>query len=603
MGAALVAAAVVAVVVSIVSGSRQAWAHYGLQFLWSGTFNPTDGQYAAGVLVVGTVVTTGVAMVLAVPLGLGAAIALAEVLPARVAGLVASAVDLLAGVPSIVVGLWALIVLEPLFQRDIEPALHHIPGLGTWVFNGPAYGPSIILASTVLAIMVLPTLVSLSRSALLGVARADREAARALGATRWQATRRVLLPTARSGIGAAITLAIGRALGESIAVAMVIGNTPDLPHSLTGPGETLGSAIVNQFAEATPGLGTASVIALGAVLLLLTVAVNACGKALWANGRQSRRLRSCTAPTPVSTGPALAGGPVLAASGPARPYVPNARGDAPSGRSDQALGRRLWAGRGLEALCGLCLLVVAAPLVAMLGYTLFKGAGGLSWSFFFKPPAPLGLAGGGISTALAGTVKIMLLALVMAVPASLLGALFLFENKTRLAGALRTGTEVLSGVPSIVIGIFAYSAIVIPLHHPSMVAASVGVAVLMLPIMTRANEEAIRAVPSDLHEAGAALGARRSRVVRSIVLRTSLPGLVAGNLLAVARATGETAPLLFTLAAPTMAMTVLIFNDATQPYPSSQATAWATALVLLAGILVLSLVARGVAAHLTRKAR
>ena len=179
--------------------------------------------------------TTGAAMLLAAPIGLGAAIALAELVPRKVAAVASTFVELLAAVPSIVVGLWALFVLSPLFAQHVEPFLGSLPCLG-FAFSGPAYGPSILLASVVLAVMTLPTLVALSRTALRGVPVEDREAAMALGATRWQVVRKVVLPTARPGIGAAVTLALGRAMGEAIAVALVIGNRPALPHSLIAPG-------------------------------------------------------------------------------------------------------------------------------------------------------------------------------------------------------------------------------------------------------------------------------------------------------------------------------------------------------------------------------
>ena len=282
-GAGLFAAVVVALLLSIAGSSSQAITHSGVGFLWSGTWNPAAGEYGAGILVVGTLLTTAVAMVIVVPIGLGTAAFLSELAPGWLAGPLSTLIGLLAAVPSIVVGLWGLIVLTPIFANQVEPFLASMPLLG-WLFRGEAYGPSILLASVVLAVMTLPTMVALSRTALAAVPVADREAALALGATRWQAVRKAVIPAARSGIQAAITLAVGRALGESIAVAMVIGNRPALPTSLTAPGATLGSAIVNQFAEASPGLGTSSVIALGAVLLLLTVAVNAGGRALLRSG-------------------------------------------------------------------------------------------------------------------------------------------------------------------------------------------------------------------------------------------------------------------------------------------------------------------------------
>ncbi len=284
----LFAALVVGLVVSIVSQSSQAFAHSGISFLWSGTWNPDAGDYAGGTLVVGTVLTTLVAMIIVVPVGLGISVSLSELTPRWLAGPLSASIEFLAAVPSIVVGLWALLVLSPVFATDVEPALEGLPVLG-WLFHGPAYGPSVLLASVVLAIMTLPTVVALSRTALSGVPIADREAAMALGATHWQVVRRTVLPGARSGIAAAVTLAIGRALGESIAVALVIGNRPAIPHSLLAPGATLGSAIVNEFAEASPGLGTSSVIALAGVLLMLTILVNVVGQLL-IRARGGRRL-------------------------------------------------------------------------------------------------------------------------------------------------------------------------------------------------------------------------------------------------------------------------------------------------------------------------
>jgi len=269
----------------------------------------------------------------------------------------------------------------------------------------------------------------------------------------------------------------------------------------------------------------------------------------------------------------------------------------------RSLGRRRRAGRFVQVLCVLAAAIGLAPLVALVYYTAERGLGGLSWSFLTQAPVPEGIPGGGISTAIVGTGEIVGLALVMAVPVGLMAALFLHERRGRLATAIRFGADLLTGVPSIVIGIFAYALLVRPLHHFSNLAAAFALAVLMLPIMIRADEEAMRTVAVDLWEAGVALGARRSRVARSVVLRGALPGLVTGNLLAVSRGVGETAPLLFTVAAPSFAMTMLIYTDGTQPFPAEQQTAWTTALLLLLFVLVLSGIARLVAWRLTRRAR
>lgn len=277
LGALLFGATVVALVVSLVVSASSAFGHFGLRFLWSGTLDVQQGIEGTGVLIVGTLVTTFVAMLIAVPVGVGTAAFLSELAPRWLSSPLSVLIDLLAAVPSIVVGLWGLLVLTPVFEQHVEPFFKDVPLIG-WFFHGPALGPSVFLASVVLAVMILPTVVALTRTALSGVDRADREAAMALGATKWQVVRRAVVPGARSGIEAALTLAVGRALGESIAVAMVIGNRPAIPHSLLAPSETLGSAIVNQFAEAVTNLQRSSVIALALVLLVLTAVVNGVGQ-------------------------------------------------------------------------------------------------------------------------------------------------------------------------------------------------------------------------------------------------------------------------------------------------------------------------------------
>lgn len=585
----------IALVVSLADGSAQAFAHAGLGFVWSGTWNTDAGKFGAGILVVGTVVTTAVAMVLAVPIGLGVAVALSELLPRRLAGPIGAAVELLAAVPSIVVGLWALLVLSPVFANDVEPFLGSVPGLH-WLFGGPALGPSLLLASVVLAVMTLPTIVSLSRTALAAVPAADREAAIALGSTRWQVVRTAVVPAARSGLAAAVTLAVGRALGESIAVALVIGNRPQFPHSLIGPGATLGSAIVNQFAEASPGLQTSSIIGLGVVLLALTVAVNAGGQAIL---RRGRRIAD-----PPPRGPAPTGDPGAETHAALASHLwsgPGSFGVQASAR--RTLGRRQVTKRVGEGLCALAVLLGMAPLVALLWFTVARGAGAVSASFLTHGPTPPGVPGGGISAAITGTARIVGLALLFAVPVGLSAGLLLYERRGRIAAAIRFGADVLTGVPSILIGVFAYTVLVEPLHRASTEAAAFALAALMVPVMIRVNEEALRAVAADLWEAGMALGASRPAVVRRVVLRQALPGVVSGNLLALARGVGETAPLLFTVAAQTSALTLVIFTQSTQVYPSAQQTAWGAALVLLAAVFVLSAVARTGAWFLTRRAR
>jgi phosphate transport system permease protein len=276
-GAGIVAAVLVALAVTLLHESAGAFGHMGLSVVWS-QWNPAKGQYGAGVFIVGTLLTTAVALLIAVPIGLGTAILLSGLAPRRIAAPFTVLVEFLAAIPSIVVGLWGLIILTPLFAEHVEPFVKEVPVLNA-AFHGPALGASVLLAGVVLSIMILPTIVALSRVAMSGVGIADREAGLALAATRWQVARRVVIPSARRGIRASITLAMGRALGEAIAVAMVIGNNDAVPHSLLAPGATLGSAIVNSFSEATPGtLEKSGVIGLVVVLLAISVLVNAGGQ-------------------------------------------------------------------------------------------------------------------------------------------------------------------------------------------------------------------------------------------------------------------------------------------------------------------------------------
>jgi phosphate transport system permease protein len=287
-GAAVFATVFVTLLVVLSHEAAAALGHMGLSILWRG-WNPAKGQYGAGVFILGTLLTTFVALIIAVPIGLGTAALLSELAPRWIATPLTVLVEFLAAIPSIVVGLWGLIVLTPIFAHHVEPFLKQIPAVSV-VFHGEPLGASVLLAGVVLAIMILPTVVALSRVAMSGVALADREAGLALAATRWQVARKVVIPGARRGIRASFTLAMGRALGEAIAVAMVIGNNTAIPHSLLSPGATLGSAIVNFFSEANPGtLEKSGVVALVVVLLAISVLVNAGGQFL---------LRARKAPVP-----------------------------------------------------------------------------------------------------------------------------------------------------------------------------------------------------------------------------------------------------------------------------------------------------------------
>ena len=263
---------------------------FGFSFLTSSTWDPVNGEFGAAPAIVGTVLTSVIALVLATPLALGGAIFLSEFSPAWLRQPLSFLVDLLAAVPSVVYGLWGVFFLVPLLRSDVMPFLRDTLHLGaTPFFSGPAYGPSVLAAGLILAIMVLPYIAAVSREVLLAVPRSQREAALALGATRWEAITGAVIPYARTGIFGGVILGLGRALGETMAVTMVIGNRHELSASLLAPGYTMASLIANEFSEATTDIHLSALMAVGFVLFLVTLLVNAVARWLvWRVGSEVR---------------------------------------------------------------------------------------------------------------------------------------------------------------------------------------------------------------------------------------------------------------------------------------------------------------------------
>jgi phosphate transport system permease protein len=252
---------------------------FGFAFFRTSVWDPNFEQFGALPFIFGTLVTSAVALFIAVPLGIGAAIFLAELAPARLSDALEFFIDLLAAVPSVIYGLLGIFIVVPVMRDVIQPSLKNSLGFIP-LFKGPAFGIGFLTAGIVLAIMVIPYIISVSREILLSVPRDQREAALALGSTRWESTWKVVVPFARTGIMGSIFLALARALGETMAVTMVIGNTPAIAASLFSPGDSIASVIANQFTEATGELYTQSLIELGLVLFLLTFILNGLARLL-----------------------------------------------------------------------------------------------------------------------------------------------------------------------------------------------------------------------------------------------------------------------------------------------------------------------------------
>jgi len=252
---------------------------FGFNFFRTSVWDPIFDQFGALPFIYGTTATAVVSLAIAVPLGIGAAIFLAELAPARLSDTLEFFIDLLAAVPSVIYGLLGVFIVIPLMRDYIQPALKKSLGFLP-LFQGPAYGFGVLTAGTVLAIMVIPYIISVSREVLLSVPRDQREAALSLGATRWESTWKVVVPFARGGIMGSIFLALARALGETMAVTMVIGNTPTISASLFSPGYSIAAVIANEFTEATGDLYLQSLIELGLVLFLLTFILNGLARLL-----------------------------------------------------------------------------------------------------------------------------------------------------------------------------------------------------------------------------------------------------------------------------------------------------------------------------------
>lgn len=275
-----IALAFLAILGVLVQHSLDAWRHAGLGLLTGTTWDPVNGEYGAWPFVFGTLFTSLLALALALPIGVAVALFLTELAPAWLRGPLGILVELLAGVPSLVYGMWGIFVLAPILRKPVEPWLEHtfasVPGLNV-LFSGPKIGLGFLLAGLVLAIMILPTLVAISRDALLAVPRLEREAAYALGGTRWEVARNALR-SAKSGVFAASTLGLGRALGETIAVTLVIGNVATAVPKLFAPGQTLASTLATQLGEASDPTFVSALIALGLVLFAITLLVNVAAK-------------------------------------------------------------------------------------------------------------------------------------------------------------------------------------------------------------------------------------------------------------------------------------------------------------------------------------
>jgi phosphate transport system permease protein len=270
------------IVYQLVVGSELSWHAFGWKFFWQSDWNPVEDSYGALPFIYGTVVSSVLALVIAVPLSLGVAVFITEMCPVGLRAILSFTTELLAAIPSVVYGLWAIFVLVPILREYIQPFLAKTLGWTT-LFSGPPYGIGMLAAGVILAIMIIPIISSITREVLTVVPQHQREAVLALGATRWEMIRMGVLRNARAGIVGAIILGLGRALGETMAVTMVIGNNPEIRRSLLSNGSSMASVIANEFAEASGDLHLSALMEIGLALFIVTIIVNALARLLvWA---------------------------------------------------------------------------------------------------------------------------------------------------------------------------------------------------------------------------------------------------------------------------------------------------------------------------------
>jgi len=269
----------VLIVYELVIGSGLSWHAFGFKFFAASDWDPVNNQFGGLPFIFGTLVSSILALVIAVPLAVGVAVFTTEMCPKALRAPLSFFVELLAAIPSVIYGLWAIFVLVPILSQYIQPPLHKTLGW-TGLFEGASLGYSMLAAGIILAIMIIPVISSITREVLAVVPQHQREAALALGATRWEMIRLSVLRNARAGIVGAIILGLGRALGETMAVTMVIGNTPQIAKSLFAPGYTMASVLANEFTEATGDVYRSALIEIGLALFIVTIIVNALAQLL-----------------------------------------------------------------------------------------------------------------------------------------------------------------------------------------------------------------------------------------------------------------------------------------------------------------------------------
>lgn len=609
-----------------------------LDFLFGDVWRPSGGDYGALPLITGSILVTLGSMVLAVPVGIACAIYISEIAPAKLRTTLKPVVELFSAIPSVVFGFVGMMVI--------------VPALKVLFPDQQLFSNSWLAASIVLALMAMPTIISVSEDAIHAVPRPYREASLAMGATKWESIIKVVLPAAVSGVSAAIILGIGRAIGETMAVLMLTGNAPIIPDPLWNVYSlisTLTGTIALQLPEAVTGSVTQSALfELGVLLMIIVLAINVLSRHVVnsakrrigeGDGRPSLLFRmtgrSSIIPESVSDRlsehrstlmrcgmlllafigvwmfaslltsdvMALVSAAVVVAALVGLGYVFD-KVDSTS-RQTVCIG-------GVTLVMGAVILMLAI----IIGHILIKGIPALSIEFLTTSPAPGG-RGGGIYPAIIGSLELIAGTAVIALPLGVLTGIYLNEyaKDTRFTRIIREAIDLLNGTPSIVFGMFGMVLFVTAMGFGySLLAGWITLAFMILPVIIRTTEEALKSVPKDLREASRAMGATKWRTIYKVVLPAAMGGVVTGAILSIGRAAGETAPIMLTAAVisqphlagsildPVMALPLHLYHLA-MDLPGTTELQYGTATVLLIIVLVFFVAASLIRSHYSKKVR
>ncbi|ODS39980.1 MAG: phosphate ABC transporter permease [Candidatus Altiarchaeales archaeon WOR_SM1_79] len=590
------------------------------EFLTGNNWKPEAGLYGETPyygtlpLIVGTLLVTIGAMLIAIPLSIGSAIFISELAHPKVKAIAKPAIELLAGIPSVVYGFFGLIILT------------------TWLrvtFDVPT-GESMLAGSILLGIMAIPTITSIAEDAISSVPRHFKEGSLAIGATRWQTISKVILPYAMPGITAAIILGTGKVIGETMAVMMVTGNTAIIPEPLFNvfsTVRTLTGTIAIELGETPMGSDWQhALFGLGIILMAITLIINLIAHFVLGKIKE-KQMGSSKKKRTQSLIPSLR--QVFTENlNKIKKYIyysfiliiPLSLFYFTKSISITTIiiaavvciyFINRWisaknAERAAFSFVTLSVLIIMFVLGVILWYIISNGMGAITWEFLTEPPKDLGRAGG-IFPAIIGTFYLITGAILIALPIGVCAAIYLTEytKSGKLTTIIRSAVELLNGTPSIVFGLFAFAFLVLFVGlGVSMITGQIILGLMILPIIIRTTEEALRTIPMSMREGSLALGATKWQTIKNIVLPPAVPGIVTGAILGIGMVAGETAPIMFTAVVfsqrhapaptdifePVMALPYHLFALATA-VPNSEAAQSGTALVLLAIVIGFYLIA------------